>query len=172
MFVASFSSPALLPLEILVHIGIVSPEVWKDLLAVPAFARWTLSDHARKLRKKFLIVTINDKKITYYLGKKIHNFDDLPAIIQPNGTQERYQNGKRHRTNDKPAIILASGPQYWWQKGEIHRDNDSPAIICADGTQKWYKNGVRHRDNGPAVIYSNGSREWYKNGLPTIIFGN
>jgi len=67
---------------------------------------------------------------------------EWPAIIDADGTQKWYQNGKWHRDNDLPAIIYADGSQVWYQNGEIHRDNDQPAIILANGYQAWYHNGI------------------------------
>ena len=153
----------LFPLEIIVYIGAVDMQSWHSMLAVPTFARWTLSSHARKLRKEFLTMTIINKEITYYLGKKIHNFDDLPAVIWADRSQHWYKNGELHRDNDKPAIIRPDGSKHWYQNGKLHRDNDKPATIPADGTQRWYQNGLQHRDNGPAEIRANGTHMWIQN---------
>ena len=154
-----------LPLEILVVIGTVDPKTWRALLAVPTFAFWTLCSHARKLRKEFLIIVPSGNKITYYLQKKIHNFDDLPAIIYASGTQYWYQNGKLHRNGDNPAIIWPDGSKQWYQNNKRHRDN-GPAIIWANGSEDWSRNGRRHRDNNKfAMICANGAQEWWQNGI-------
>jgi len=67
----------------------------------------------------------------------------IPSIINVNGDQEYYKNGKRHR----PSI-------------------EGPAVICKDGYQAYYKNDKRHRPSlqGPAIIYRNGYQEYYENG--------
>ena len=85
-------------------------------------------------------------------------------IIDVNGTQKWYLNGKLHRENDLPAIISSSGTQSWWLYGKRHRENDLPAIISSCGTQSWWLYGKRHRENDlPAYIGSDGT-EWYLNG--------
>ena len=118
-----------LPLEILVAIGFVSPGTWRSMLAIPDFARWTMTSHARELRKKFLEIQITSEKTAYYLQGKYHNFNDLPAIIWASGTKNWYQKGLPHRDNDLPAVIYEDNSQFWYQAGLLHRDNDKPAII-------------------------------------------
>ena len=75
-----------------------------------------------------------------------HRDNDLPAIINQNGSQYWYKNDLLHRDNG-PAIILANGDQYWYQNGNYHRDNDLPAIIELNGHQLWYKNGKKYIPN-------------------------
>ena len=181
----------MLPLEILVLIGITDPWAWRTLLAIPDFARWTQSNQARKMKHNLIIKKKNKDAFEFYLGTKLHNFDDLPASVNltrdlqywyKNGLRHRdadlpaviygseskqwFQNGLFHRDNDMPAIIWSTGSQEWYQRGLLHRDNDEPAIIYADGTQYWYQNNLLHRDNDkPAVIRDDGSWEWYQHGL-------
>ncbi len=100
-----------------------------------------------------------------YRNDRKHSFNDKPAFICSDGTQEWYKNDKLHRDNDKPAVIYPDGTQHWYKNGKCHRDNDKPAVIRSDGTQYWYKNDKLHRDNDkPALIRSNGTQEWYKYG--------
>ena len=162
-----------LPLEIIVLIGSVDIDAWRDLLAIPDFGRWTLSDHSKKIRHNFLVIRKNNITIKYYLRGNLHNFDDAPAIIAKNSHIESfglilheksawYHLGKLHRDNG-PAVIWSNGTQEWYQNGLLHRDNDLPAIIRANGDQQWFQNGKCHRDNGPASIDANG-KCWVQHG--------
>ncbi len=49
--------------------------------------------------------------------------------------------GKPHRDNDLPAVIDFDGTQKWYRYGKLHRDNDLPAVICAGGTRGWWQHG-------------------------------
>jgi len=111
----------------------------------------------------------------------------LPAVVDSNGNQDWYKNGKCHRDDlDEngrvlPAIIWrngeSNGSQFWYKNGKYHRDDRDengrvlPAIVESNGSQYWYNDGKCHRDDRdekgrvlPAVIKSNGGKEWYKNG--------
>ena len=76
-----------------------------------------------------------------------HRDDDLPAIIEPDGTQYWFQNGLKHRDGDQPAVIKQNGTKIWYQNGQRHRDGDEPAVIDADGSKEWYKNGKSYKPN-------------------------
>jgi len=122
------------------------------------------------LTKEELIQECNDKVFKVKSGEyhfkdcKLHRDNDLPAVIDSDGTQEWFIDGLLHRDNDQPAAIFSTGNKAWYQHGKLHRDNDLPAVIEVDGTQKWYQHGKLHRDNDqPAIIWSTGSREWYQN---------
>ena len=61
-----------------------------------------------------------------------------------NGTTTTYRfNGERHRDNDLPAVINADGTKYWCQHGYLHRDNGLPALIRANGSKEWWVDGKR-----------------------------
>ena len=93
-----------------------------------------------------------------------HNYDGQ-AIINKDGDQLWYKEGKYHREEDQPAVICANGHLLWYKKGKHHRDGDQPAVFYADGTQKWLKEGKLHRDGDqPAIFFSNGFQKWYKEG--------
>jgi len=93
-----------------------------------------------------------------------HNYDGQ-AIIDSDGAQYWWKEGKIHRDGDQPAIICANGSQEWCKEGKCHRDGDKPARIWANGHQWWYKEGKVHREGDqPAIIYANGYREWWKEG--------
>ena len=57
-----------------------------------------------------------------------------------------YQNDELHRDNDLPAMIQSDGTQCWYQNDQLHRDNFLSAIISDDGKMKWYKNGIRQEE--------------------------
>ncbi len=97
-----------------------------------------------------------------YLNMTEYLYLNTNYIINDNGDQHWYQNGKLHRDGG-PAIIYANSTQFWYQHGKIHRD-DGPAAIYTDGEQQWYQYGKYHRDDGPAVICSNGDQFWYLHG--------
>ena len=42
------------------------------------------------------------------------------------------------------TVIDANGTQYWYKDGKQHRDGDLPALIYANGTQGWYKDGKKY----------------------------
>ena len=76
-------------------------------------------------------------------------------IIDKNGHQRWYKDGKYHR-EDGPAVILTSGTEFWYKDGRRHRE-DGPASIFGDGDQYWYKNDVRYTFEGycKAMNFSN-----------------
>ena len=159
-----------LPLEIYVTIALTEPCAWCALLAVSDFARWTMTSHARRMRRSFLRVVIDHKKIQYFLQNKLHNFDDFPAVIHKKGLKNDLSNRNLAKFNP-PQIFSEDNmanrkiiKQEWFRNGKRHRDNDMPAIIYTDGSREWYKNGCRHRDNdAPAIIRANGRQEWWQN---------
>ena len=156
------------PLEILVLIGIKNPWAWRALLVIPDFACWTLTEHAQKMRHNLIVKKKSMLYTEFYLGTKLHNFDDLPAVIYYDKEKHWYKNGLLHRDNRPARITIWQGmmwDQYWYQNGLLHRDEDKPAKIKWNGTEKWYQNGLLHRDNGPAIIYPNGKTEWYQHGV-------
>jgi antitoxin component YwqK of YwqJK toxin-antitoxin module len=108
-----------------------------------------------KTNKFFIKDIINGN--TYKNGL-LHSFNDMPAVIESDGTKKWYKNGKIHRDNDLPAVIysdvlIKGGEQFWYQNGKIHRDNDMPAVI-SNVSQMWYKNGELHRDDNDNDNYS------------------
>lgn len=183
-----------LPLEIIIEIGLKNPWTWRALLAIPNFARWTLTKHAQKMKCNLIVKKKSKYATEFYLGTKLHNFDNLPARISDDGekywckhglfhrendlparttswrgkvsNQYWYQNGQMHRDNDRPAKMKWNGAQYWYQYGLLHRDNDMPAVKNPFGETAWYQHGIRHRDKGPAVIEYD-EHKYYKNGKKT-----
>lgn len=96
---------------------------------------------------EFLIINA-----VYYVNDDglLHRDGDLPAVINTDGSQHWFRNGRRHRDNDQPAAIYTSesfynGSQYWYINGELHRDNNQPAVIYGDGSKEWYVDGKRVR---------------------------
>jgi hypothetical protein len=73
--------------------------------------------------------------------------------------------------NREADLINQDGDQYWYRNGKRHRDGDQPAMICSNGSQHWYRNGKRHRDGDlPAVTYTDGKQQWYQNGEQLDVF--
>jgi hypothetical protein len=75
-------------------------------------------DILRKYCGKVMIKEIRDGD-TYGNGL-LHSFNDIPARIGYNRTQEWYKNGFLHRDNDMPAIIYSNKTQIWYKNGKIH----------------------------------------------------
>jgi hypothetical protein len=100
----------------------------------------------------------------------LHSFDDQPACLRKDGTQEWWKDGKQHRDFDLAALIQPAssgvlGRQEWYQNGLLDRGCNRPARIYSNNDRYWFKDGVRHRDNGePAVILYNGSMSYYNHG--------
>jgi len=84
-------------------------------------------------------VVLSDEELEWFESKNI-KVKLLTEYKIEQFNQLRYQNGKLHSYNDLPAIIYPDGTQFWYQNGELHR-LDGPAIIYPDGTQLWYQNG-------------------------------
>ena len=81
-----------------------------------------------------------------------------------NATKEtKDENKKLHSFNDEPAIVYDSGSMYWFKHGKLHRDNDLPAIIHYHGTKRWYQHDKRHRETDAAVICPDGHKEYWLN---------
>lgn len=109
--------------------------------------------------------TVNRRRTIWYAADgNIHRDDnDLPAIINNDGSQEWWRHGLRHRDNDLPAIVKHTGHKAWFINGICHRNNDLPTEIYPDGTRIWIKNGNIHRDNDLPAIIKNNSLAWYQN---------
>lgn len=92
-----------------------------------------------------------------------HRDDDLPAVIEGDGTMKWYQNGNLHREGDKPAVIFGDGSMTWYWKDKVHRIG-GPAAICL-GSRWWFRDGVLHRDDDlPAMLDPDGTKYWYEDG--------
>ena len=114
----------------------------------------------------------------------------IEHVVDPDGTQSWWTNGKLHR-EDGPAKINSDGSEYWFKNdiphredgpavidkfrrakewrinGKLHRE-DGPAYIRDDGYQEWHLNGQRHRENGPAIIYPDGLQLWFLNDIQNM----
>jgi len=104
--------------------------------------------------------------------------------------QHRNDAGLLHRENDSPAVIDGQGNQFWFSNGKLHRENGPAAIITSDidvsnrsywlfeekglaiptkPGSYWLCEGKLHRDNGPAVEMISGRKEWAIDGKVTRI---
>jgi len=94
-----------------------------------------------------------------------HSYGDHPAVINTEGDQKWFKDGKLHRDGDHPAVINTEGDQKWFKDGKLHRDGDFPAAIRGNGTHIWYRDGKQHRDGDlPAEIRVSGTQAWYRDG--------
>jgi len=105
-----------------------------------------------------------DGSKNWYDDKRFHHRDnDLPAVIQKDGTKQWFKHGVLHRDNGPAMITNNDKNQYWYKNGSAHRE-DGPAIVTSSG-EEWLYNGKRHRIGGPAVIgKTSGDQFWYQNG--------
>ena len=106
----------LLPVELLHVIASFDVRAYKNLLAIPFFAR-SLNP---SIRTDYMIEFGYSVKITKY-------------------SIEWYRNGERHRDNG-PAIEFTNGTKCWYLNGEYHRE-DGPAVEYSNGYKIWYLNG-------------------------------
>ena len=91
------------------------------------------------------------------------DYSDYRTILKY--SEKWYQNGRLHRDNDLPAVIDEDGTQRWYYYGKLHRENDLPAVILVDGKQEWYQNGELYRKNNlPCIVYPSGKKIWSRNG--------
>lgn len=89
--------------------------------------------------------------------------DERPTEIAADGTRYwRNAEGQLHRESG-PAVIEADGTQRWYLNGKRHRDG-GPAAELPNGLRKWYRHGKLHRTDGPAVEKADGTREWWVDG--------
>ena len=77
-----------------------------------------------------------------------------------------YKHGLIHRENDLPAIINKNGSEEWYQGGLRHRDNGPAFVYEQYNCELWYKNNLQHREDGPAIIMGGLGERWYYNGMP------
>ena len=177
-----------LPFDMLVEIACESVSSWRAMLAVPPFARWTVTEAGRRrAASRFVGTTRIEGMECTTLNDRTHSFWGQPAAVRSDGWKEWrragrkhrtggpaivgsdgyeawYRNGQRHR-DDGPAVITSEGYEAWYFNDKLHRD-DGPAVVWSDGQQEWYRDDQRHRDDGPAVIYADGRQEWYRDGVP------
>jgi len=59
----------------------------------------------------------------------------------------RDEQGNIHNDNDQPSIIFPNGKMVWMNHGYIHRGNNLPAIIYEDSKREWYEHGVCYKVN-------------------------
>lgn len=87
-----------LPLDI----ALVDIEAYHGMLAIPAFARWTLTGEFMRYANARCTITRAQDATQYRLFGKLHRFG-FPAVEWSNGDKQWYMNDKLHR-DDGPAI--------------------------------------------------------------------
>ena len=105
--------------------------------------------HCKEVVPQWVIDWFQEHNITLKLFKKCVRFKL---------GQGWFQNGKLHRDDDLPAIVNANGSNQWYQNGKLHRDNDLPAIVWENGSKEWFRHGRRYRKNDlPVIVNEDGS---------------
>lgn len=128
---------------------------------------WFVSD-INKCKNNFkFFTTIQDKidKLQEVFHFVTHRDDDLPAIVEADGSMAWFWFGNLHRENDQPAVILSNGTQEWHFDGRFHREEDRPAIVdSVNQIQKWYMYGKLHREDDKPAVVGPDYQEWYVGG--------
>lgn len=79
---------------------------------------------------------------------KVEQENQIFKTVHRNGIIA-YLNNKQqlHNINDLPAIIYPNGNKFWCKNGMLHRDK-LPAVILADGYKAWYINNelIKHEE--------------------------
>lgn len=136
-------------LDIKIYIAVQHPKAYYHLYRYDKeFAEYAKTQSAIKQ----YIIQFNKPIISdfgntiYYLFKRAHREDDLPAVIYYDGTGSYWYNGMIHRDLDLPAITYSNKVEYY-KYGKLHREDDAngnpqPAIIWNNGLgYYYYKNG-------------------------------
>ncbi len=112
------------------------------------------------------IIDYDGSSRTYDSDKKLHSFDDQPAIVHLDGTKEWYCRGLGHRSTlgpdgkILPSVIYANGGQIWQKNGMTHRsckDEDGnvlPAVIQSDGLMLFYDEGRQYTISDGKRVYA------------------
>jgi hypothetical protein len=162
-----------LHLHIYMYIASLSIESWRSMLAIPEFARFTLTAAGFSFAELCHCRSDETKNETWKLGCWVHRGNDLPARteidmmnIYDNDLKDAdcitrywYHRNRKHRGGDKPAFENTHLYE-WFQHGQRHRDGDQPAItymFYKNSTRireaSWWKMGQLHRDEDkPAVM--------------------
>ncbi len=121
----------MLPIEICLEIIGDNIKVWRTLLAVPSFARWTLTDEGHEAAMRHIRPLITAYESLYeYIEPHMMNFGQDGYNTPFELTSIYLFRGRRH--------TLCGIPQ-----------------SCPHGQYTWYRFGVLHRIDGPAVISKN-----------------
>lgn len=155
----------------------LSQAVAKGNSDIPARYRKSVSDAQEILGLRLLAnrdpeeivgdgVHKGERRLTV-VNNKLHS-EDGPAIIDFDGSQHWFFEGKRHR-NKGPAVIRETdhhSKKMWYQHGHLHRENGPALVAGADGKclEEWYAYGKLHRENEPAIIHQDGTIEYYRDG--------
>lgn len=119
---------------------------------------------------KFAVFSPNGK-IEYFLAafsEKMNSYgavyykENGPAVIQADGTQEYYVNGRKSRVGE-PAVVGLNGYQEFWTNGVLGR-KEGPAIVYGDGGEDWIYDKVYHRKDGAARTFADGTKHYYYQG--------
>ncbi len=174
-----------LPTDIYQLIASIDTDSWRAMLAVPRFARFTLTEQGRRARDiAFLrivckIVPFNNSirinaEVDYEINNNCDHYSETVIYIT-NNTNDMIKFVKNRKVSNTEMTIALIIFRF---NGQMHRD-DGPAVVYANGRQEWWCHGKLHREGGPAVMIPNHHVNWFNNGLhyldgnqPAIILKN
>jgi hypothetical protein len=76
-----------------------------------------------------------------------------------------FQRDQLHREHDLPALVDPDGSQWWFIRGVRHRDNGRPAVVIPNHVMEWYEQGKLHCETGPARVSAEGAEEYWLRGV-------
>jgi hypothetical protein len=82
---------------------------------------------------------------TYDEKRKLHSFNDEPAVSYPDGTRVWYKHGVKDRAGG-PALITPGGI-YFYKNNKLH-NADGPAVIKDGEPPQYWRDGVRYTEQG------------------------
>lgn len=87
----------------------------------------------------------NQDRFQYDTDGNLHSNDGNPSsVIYAIPEVSWHKHGKLHRNNDLPAVINGDGTLMWFQNGLLHREKRA-AVTRLNGEHEYWTNGVRTR---------------------------
>jgi hypothetical protein len=116
-----------LPIDLIVEIGILSgPDEYEELAKTSERNAIILQKpHITKATNTFIVNVKFALREEFHYRKYCHSFNDQPAVIWYDGTQDWYKHGIRHRDN-LPATIWVDGTKEWYRHGKPEHYN----LVC------------------------------------------
>ena len=71
----------------------------------------------KEIEHKYVVDQYGNKCL-YNENKLYHSYDDLPSVIWPDATKFWHKHGQRHRENGLPAIVNPNGSEQYWENGK------------------------------------------------------
>lgn len=99
----------------------------------------------------------------FYEYKEWGNDYNYTVLETFGGTKVYTYNKKIHRFDDKPALIGSAGAKVWYKHNKCHRELGPALIDDSDKPNKqWLQNDVLHNEYGPAYIVDGETRFYIK----------